>query len=154
MKKSFSYLIYSIIGIGIIGGLGWLIYAAPSASPKLTGQILSRSGIHWHSELAIFINGEKQKIPANVGLGIVHNPMHTHDETGAIHMEFSGLVAEGGLRIGEFFKALNKQFNKDCILEFCNGPGGNVKMSVNGEPNNDFENYSMKDGDKIEIRYE
>jgi len=27
-------------------------------------------------------------------------------------------------------------------------------MAVNGKENKDFENYQMRDGDKIEIRYE
>ena len=35
-----------------------------------------------------------------------------------------------------------------------NDQGGTVKMLVNGKENAEFENYLMKDGDKIEISYE
>ena len=32
--------------------------------------------------------------------------------------------------------------------------GSKVIMTVNGEENFEFENYQMRDGDKIELRYE
>ena len=32
--------------------------------------------------------------------------------------------------------------------------GTNVKMTVNGKENTEYENYAMQDKDKIELRYE
>src|SRR3989344_6010835 len=81
-------LIVIIIG-GNIGAFVWYLATRP---PIPEGEILSRSGLHWHPELAIFVNGEKQEIPANLGIGAVHNPMHTHDSSGVIHLEFQGVV--------------------------------------------------------------
>lgn len=111
-------------------------------------EVISRNGLHWHSTLLIYVKGEKMEIPANIGLGAVHNPIHTHVEdapAGIIHLEFSGLVRNSNTRLDEFFKAWNKT-----IRTFSE----NVTMTVNGEPSTAYENYYMKDGDVIELRYE
>jgi len=69
-------------------------------------------------------------------------------------MEFSGLCLEDDLRLGRFFEIWGKRFNKNCIFDKCSGPEGQLKMFVNGELNYEFENYMMKDGDKIEIIFD
>jgi hypothetical protein len=120
-------------------------------------QIVSENGLHWHPRLEIYINGEKQKIPPNVGLGAVHAPIHTHDEDakdGVIHMEMAGIVTRDETRLGNFFQTWGKKFSSTQIFDKKNGEGGKIKMIINGKENNEFENYMMKDGDKIEIRYE
>ena len=58
-----------------------------------------------------------------------------------------------GLKLGQFFKVWEKKFSSGCIFEFCNGEKGQVKMTVNGRENKDFENYVMRDKDKIVINY-
>ena len=120
-------------------------------------QIVSRVGLHWHPKLEVYINGEKQKIPANLGLGAVHLEMHTHVEDsadGVIHMEMSGVVTKEKTRLGNFFKIWGKEFSKDQLFDNKSGEDGTIKMLVNGQDNYDFENYLMRDNDKIEIRYE
>lgn len=117
-------------------------------------QLISSTGLHWHPQLEIYIKGEKQEIPADMGLGVMHSPIHTHDDLPIIHMEFSGKVTEGDTKIGNFFRVWGKNFNSDQLFDYKNSPEANVKMFVNGEENTEFENYKMKDGDKIEIRYE
>ena len=120
-------------------------------------QIVSRVGLHWHPKLDIYIKGERQEIPAGIGLGAVHQEMHTHKEDsqdGVLHMEMAGLVTSDETELGRFFKIWGKEFSRDQILEYKNGPEGKVTMLVNGKENNEFEKYQMKDKDKIEIRYE
>lgn len=134
-------LIVIIIG-GSIGVLVWYIASRP---PIPEGEILSRRGLHWHPELAIFVKGEKIEIPANLGIGAVHNPMHTHDSSGVIHLEFQGVVRKDDLKLGRFFEVWGKDF-----MELSSS----VKMTVNGEENAELQNYDMRDGDKIELRYE
>ena len=141
-------------GVVIAGGaLAGIIYLA-SDSAKSEETIIARAGIHWHPELTITIKGEKQEIPADIGIGTVHKPIHTHDNMGVLHLEFNGAVRKEDLRLGEFFEIWGKRFNKDCIFDFCNGEEGAVKFLVNGKENSEFENYVMHEGDKIEIRYE
>lgn len=120
-------------------------------------QIISRKGIHWHPKLTILIKGEKQEIPADFGLGAIHSPIHTHaadSKEGILHMEMSGLVTKDETKLSQWFQLWGKQFNSSCIFDKCNGSDGTVKMIVNGQENKEFENYLMKDGDRIEIKYE
>jgi len=128
----------------------WWSNSLSSSDPDL----ISKKGIHWHPEVEIYIKGEKQEIPEGLGLAGVHNPIHTHDDVPAIHMEFGGRVTNDNTRLGNFFDIWGETFNSEQIFEYVNGPEGSVSMTVNGEPNTEFEDYLMKDGDKIEIRYE
>ena len=109
--------------------------------------IISRNGIHWHPELSIYVKGEKQEIPANIGIGSIHQPIHTHDdsEKGILHMEFEGLVRKQETTFGQFLKNWGKDINSF---------GDIIKMTVNGVENNEHENYLMQDKDKIELFYE
>ena len=136
--------------------LVWTIAKQPPATEVSTAEnsIVSKTGIHYHPKLDIYIKGQLQTIPTDVGLGAVHLPIHTHDADNIIHLEFSKLVTLDNTRLEEFFKIWGKQFNSNCIFDNCNGPNGTVKMFVNGQPNNEFEKYPMKTDDKIEIRYE
>lgn len=109
-------------------------------------------GMHIHPHLTIFIKGEKQMIPSDIGVTpACMRPIHTHDETGALHLEFP---RKRDVKLGEFFQVWGKQFKSGTIFDKVNGPDGNVKMFVNGQENTEFENYMMKDGDNIEIRFE
>ncbi len=110
--------------------------------------VISHNGFHWHPELVIYVKGEKQEFPANIGLGAVHKPIHTHVEDakdGIVHLEFQGLVRKQDITLGQFFNSWGKDINSF---------GTSVKMTVNGQENTELENYHMQDKDKIELRYE
>lgn len=136
------------------GGVVWLARYSANLPKTPESEIIARSGIHWHPEISIYIKNQKQEIPANLGLGVVMQGVHTHDSSGVIHVEKQGLVKKEDAALGKFFKIWGKQFNSNCIFESCNSESGTIKMLVNGQENTEFENYSMKDKDKIEIRYE
>lgn len=141
--------------IVLVGGsIGSLVWYAASRPPVPEDEIISRRGIHWHPELTIAIKGQKQEILANLGLGAVHQPVHTHDSTGVLHLEIQGPVRKDDTKLGRFFKIWGKEFNSNCIFDSCNGAEGKVTMKVNGSENTEFDNYEMKDKDKIEIQYE
>ena len=145
-------LLWGIPTLLIAAGV-WTIARSPQTSNE-EDPLISRRGIHWHPNLEIWIKGERVTIPANIGLGAVHSDTHTHKENDQIHLEMSRPVRESDTRLGVFFDVWGKEFNSQCILDSCNGEDGTVKMFVNGEENTEFENYHMKDADKIEIRYE
>lgn len=145
-------IIIGIVAVLLVGGSLWS-RSLQSNDPNT----LSTSGLHWHPHLTIVVKGERVPIPSNIGVGPQHRgmptfepqmgmtAMHTHDETGIIHLEFPGRVRKQDLKLGNFFQIWGKDFN-----EF----GSSVTMTVNGKENAELENYEMKDGDKIEIRYE
>lgn len=153
IKKIAKTSIISALVIAPIVGLIWYVATRP---PTPETDIASKRGLHWHSQLSVSIKGQKQEVPANIGIGggRVMGSTHTHDTSGQIHLEKQGLVTKTDISLGQFFKAWGKQFNSNCILDSCNGPDGTVKLLVNGNENTEFENYSMKDKDKIEIKYE
>ncbi len=142
--KTMRWIAWSAFGVAIVGGLVWLVASQPK-TPE--GDIISRNGFHWHPELAIYVKGEKQEFPANIGIGAVHQPIHTHEDAkdGVVHLEFQGLVRKQDITLGQFFKSWGKD-----IQSF----GTNIKMTVNGAESTEYENYLMQDKDKIELRYE
>jgi len=148
----------SLLTLSILVGAVFLLSGnsnVKSSIPK--DQIVAENGIHWHPKLLISIQGKKQEIPANIGIGAVHQKIHTHPEDnkeGVVHMEMQGIVTKEDTKLGNFFKIWGKEFNSTQIFDKENGKEGKVVMLVNGKKNMEFENYHMRDGDIIEIRYE
>lgn len=138
----------------LVGGV-LLLSRGEKSVPE--GEVVSRNDLHWHPRLTVSIKGEKQEFTDSIGLGAVHQPMHTHSEDykdGVVHMEMQGVVTKDETKLGNFFRIWGKQFNSATLFDKTNGPDGTVKMLVNGKENNEFENYLMKDSDNIEIKYE
>lgn len=143
----------AISTIVIIGAGIFLLSRGQTSVPQ--SEILSQNGLHWHSKLRIFVKGKEQEIPANIGIaGNIHQPIHTHEKDNVIHLEFSGIVKKNDTKIGRFFTIWGKKFSATCIFDNCNETEGKVKMTVNSKESKEFENYRMRDGDNIEIRFE
>jgi|SRR3989344_5301979 len=123
-----------------------LILPAPKAIDPNDPNVVAINGLHIHPTLAIYVKGVKQVLPANLGIvGSSMTAVHTHEDLPIIHLEFSGIVRKKDVMLGEFFKSWGKDMRSF---------GANVKMTVNGEENAEYENYIMRDGDKIELRYD
>jgi hypothetical protein len=113
------------------------------------GEVISQTGVHWHPELEMIVKGNKVPIPSNIGLGGGEMKVHTHEDMPKIHYEYSaGPVTKDMSKLGVFFTTWGKTFNSAQLLD----AKGAVKMTVNGEENSDYDNYIVKDGDKIVIR--
>jgi hypothetical protein len=141
----------------LIGGVFFLSQERKPPESVPRSDIVAENGIHWHPKLAIYIKGKKYELEDGIGIGAVHQKIHTHSEDykeGVIHMEMSGLVTKEDTKLGNFFKIWGKPFSKTQILDKKNGEEGKVSMKINGKQNSEFENYHMRDGDMIEIRYE
>jgi hypothetical protein len=76
--------------------------------------VLSSNGIHWHPHLAIVIKGKEEIISKDVGLGAVHQPLHTHDTDGILHLEIPGIVRLNDTRLSRFFDIWGKIFTREC----------------------------------------
>lgn len=152
LSKKLINIVLVILVLG--GGVFGLARFLATRPPMPESEIISKTGIHRHAELTIKILDKYRDIPADIGIGITHLPVHTHKADGVIHMEFSGLVKENDIRLGRFFEIWKKEFNRDCIFDKCNGPEGQIKMLVNSELNSEFEDYIMQDEDNIEIIFE
>lgn len=138
--------IVSVCIVAVILSAGIFLQKSEKAGANGSDNLVSKSGLHWHSDIAIVVKGKNIEVPPNIGLEAGHNPVHTHDnEPNIIHMEFPGIVRQDDLMLGEFFRVWKKD-----IRSF----GTNIKMTVNGVENTEFEKYHMKDNDKIVLSYE
>lgn len=142
-KRYITWSVTTLVAVVLIGGL---IMAYRSRPQIPESDIISRKGIHTHPELAIYVKGIKQEMPASLGVKpSFMAPVHTHEPNGVIHLEFQGLVQKKDIMLGQFFKSWGRDINSF---------GTNMKMTVNGKENTDHGNYLMQDKDKIELRYE
>ncbi|MBI5077966.1 MAG: hypothetical protein HZB11_01180 [Candidatus Yonathbacteria bacterium] len=144
MDKKIGIIISSFI-VALIFLFGAFLQSTEKKTTVGGESFVSRAGLHWHTDLSIIVKGKPVVIPADIGIGRAHNPMHTHEEPGVIHMEFPALVYRDDLLLGKFFQVWGKD-----IRSF----GANMKMTVNGVENMEFENYEMKDKDKIVLTFE
>lgn len=104
---------------------------------------------HIHPELRIFIKGEEIKIPSNIGIKPnCMNAIHTHDDMPVIHVE-SPVVKD--FTLGDFFAVWDKSFNSMQILDFVATEEGQIRVTVNGQTSDSYENIILRDGDKIVI---
>ena len=178
MDSKIIWYVVALIAILVAGyfmgffGKQIVEYNGPAPPP---GYVIPQGPLHWHPWLKIIVKGQEQKIPDNIGITIGKTmdldigsdmgaaPIHTHD--GAedqnpnygrkLHMESLAPYKKPiSLTLGYFFDIWGKTFNDTCIFEYCNGPNEIVKMFVNDKPNTDFENYFMRDGDRILIVYD
>jgi len=149
-----TILIIGGVTFAILFGAVWWSQSLQASDPD----VVSRSGIHWHPQLAIYVKGVQQEIPANMGIGSQfagvrgYDPqmqmaaMHTHDDMPIIHLEFmSGPVHKEDATLGQFFKIWGKDMRSF---------GTDMRITVNGKDNTEYENYVMHDGDAIVLQYE
>lgn len=138
----------------LIGGVWLTNYLQTSDDPS----VLATRGMHEHPTLTIYVKGERVPIPEDIGIGPAYagrasygdggmamTAIHTHDDVPIIHLEFSGVVHKEDIMLGKFFDVWGHD-----MREF----GENMRMTVNGESNADYEKYIMRDGDKIELHYD
>ena len=137
-------IIVSVAIVALVIGLGVYLQSMDKGGVNEDTSIVSRTGLHWHPELVIMVKKVKQEIPANLGMSGAEMPIHTHDSTGVIHLEFGGFVKKSDITLGQFFKVWKKDMRSF---------GTNMKMTVNGIENTEFENYHMKDKDKIVLTF-
>lgn len=107
---------------------------------------------HIHPYLQIIVNGQQKEIPAEVGISnSCMNPLHTHDNTGKIHVESP---EKRDFTLADFFAVWKKTFTKDQILDYKADETHTIRQTINGIETKGFENTILHDGDQIIIYYE
>lgn len=152
-----------ILIVIVLGGAAWYFIApsilnpgpsttSPSTDPTLTTCINEASlAMHIHVQLSIIINGQPMQVPANVGIDATcTRPVHTHDDTGEIHIESP---ASYPFTLGDFFLVWGHPFDNTQVITYKVNSSHTLKMTVNGITNNQFQNYVFQDGDQIQITY-
>lgn len=107
---------------------------------------------HIHPNLTIMIDGVKRTIPTDVGIvdGCM-NALHTHDDTGKLHVESP---EKRDFTLADFFAVWKQPFDRTQILEYKADETHEIRLLVNGNLSEDFENLILRDLDKIMISYQ
>ena len=100
--------------------------------------------MHIHPKLKILVDGVEMKVPANIGIAPDGRMrvIHTHDETGVIHIE-SPRPAE--FTFGDFLKIWGKNLTSNCFDRYC----GKIRFTANGQEVADPHNYVLRDRDEL-----
>ena len=155
---NFKKLRNLLIIILVVGAIIWLFSITLKGSNACKTDSVTEINIgshqnlalHTHADLEIIINGVSKEIPTNIGIGPgFMRPIHTHDNSGEIHMEGPCIR---DFKLGEFFLVWGKRFDSSCILDSCIQNGA-IEMMVNGKENKEFDNYIMKYQDEISIKF-
>ena len=131
----------------------WDANAARSAArARALGLPAEGTTLHIHSDLQIFVHGNQETVPADIGItNTTIQSLHTHDASGAIHMESSKART---FTLGELFDVWGVRFTQSCLGAYCNGGGNTLQVFVNGqEETGDPTQIAMNDQDVIVVAY-
>lgn len=117
------------------------------------GTIGTKMVMHIHPQLSVKVNDQPIIVPENVGIDKAlwkdhsldkngmqgMSPLHTHDDTGTLHVESS---VNRGYTLGEFL---------DVWGGLDTGSGKILKVTVNDQPIADWRNHILKDKEQISL---
>jgi hypothetical protein len=138
------------------------LYNSSTDPDPISQDCLDHNGLarHDHAVLKIFINGNEESIPGNVGIltdicnedGEEMHAVHTHDSTGRLHIESNEDI---DIPIGVFFDIWGHHFDETGIFEYRVNSTHELIMTVGGQQINLYDDYLLVDtSDIIEIRYQ
>ena len=132
--------------IAIIVGIGAYAAMTPHALLPIARAIdgiqcnsMEQSAFHVHSHLDIIINGVYFLLPSQIGIpGNCFYWLHTHDESGKIHIEAPMLK---DFKLGQFFDIWNKKLSNDQIFNYVANANNPLNVYINGTKVPDGTNY-------------
>jgi hypothetical protein len=92
---------------------------------------------HYHAHVDILYHNGPATIPANTGIPSGGNCiywMHTHDESGIIHIEAPQGQGNRKFTLGDFFAIWGQPLSRSRVATITVGPGQQLKVWVNGTP--------------------
>jgi sulfur carrier protein ThiS len=140
---------------GIVAFAAFAGISYTSSHPHANGSNSNVEKLHIHPHLDVLVNGNPVTLPANIGIsqqlykdrslaqyGAMSGmaPLHTHDDSGTVHVE-STVVRN--YTLGEFLNIWGKDLG---------GGSKTVKVSVDGNPIPDYRNHILRDGEKISLQ--
>jgi hypothetical protein len=142
--------------IVITGGFIAYMYLAPKEygpHGKVTEECVAghdAASYHIHVSLRIFVDGSAVGIPAGIGTSPCMRPLHTHDASGKVHVEYRH---PSHFVLGEFFLVWGQPFDQNQVLHHQVGQGKSLSMKVDGSPGHGFEKTVLEDHQTIDIVY-
>jgi hypothetical protein len=107
-------------------------------------------GEHIHPKISVSVRGKSVPVPANMGLGAQHAPMHTHDPDGVMHVE-----GEPDPTLAEFMAVWGVRLTPRELGPYATNGRERVRMWVKEPDAKSFEEVSVRPGlplqDQMEI---
>lgn len=140
-----------------------IIFCQPENAPPEEQQCWFTTHIHVYPTVRVF--GKERPLPFEKGDLSKH---HTHSQENKIHwhklVEVDPVtkgVPEEEFKLGKVFDDMGIYFTQDGVFDHRvgeinpqTGQPAELKMLVNGEPNDQFREYGWKDKDRIDIIFE
>ena len=152
------FLFKIIIAIVVVLSAIWLVNLNSAKNEEANFDLMNEcvqhinASLHIHPGLEIIINGEKQEIPANIGVSPnCMRPVHTHDQTGIIHIEWK---TKRDFLLSDYFRVWGKTFNQNQIFDYQADENHEIVVTVNGQRSEEYERLIMRDHDQIVIIYQ
>lgn len=123
---------------------------------RLTALGLPAAGsdkFHIHALLNISVDGLPVAVPANIGVDAAHHlesTLHTHDQTGVIHMETPHPFA---YTLGDLFAVWGVRFAQGELGALRAHGDQQLHVYVNGRSVDDPANYVMRNRDNIAVGF-
>jgi len=108
---------------------------------------------HIHALLRIYVDGILSPVPKNIGIDEsrhIETSLHTHDETGIIHMESTN---PRRFLLGDFFAVWGVKLGPDRVGGLTGLGGDKLHFYLNGRPLHDPAAHQLHDEDVIVIGY-
>ena len=127
-------------------------YGLPVGDPTLTTCVSSSNVLlKLKVNLRIILNGTQIVIPAKIGVATACiRPLHTLDNSGDVYVDSPVYYA---YTLKDFFAVWGQVFTNDQIFTLHASTNHKITMTVNRQPNLDFENHVLTDGDQIVITF-
>ncbi len=130
-----------VVALGVVAvAIGIAIYLVSTAGSSDNGPLVDgvkcehgeKLGYHVHSWLAIFVEGQRVEVPANVGItSSCLFWLHTHNNTGIVHVE---APSQRDFSLGQFFAVWGKPLSSTALMDQSGDAAHQVKATVNGQP--------------------
>ena len=111
------------------------------------------ANVHAHPRLAIWANGQRVTVPADIGIDPRNDPgqmagLHTHDDSGTIHNE-----GQADATLGQFFVVWGVAFSKDRLGPYRAGQARIIQMWVDSKPSQAWGSLRLTDGQDIRVAF-
>jgi hypothetical protein len=134
----------AVLGVFLVVAIALVVlYRTSTSSGPNSGQPVAnvkcetseQLATHYHAHLDILYQGQPVKVPAQVGImPTCLYWLHTHDETGVIHIEAPKSESSRQFKLGDFFKVWGQPLSSTQVATIKVGSGEQVKAWVNGQP--------------------
>lgn len=114
----------------------WAPPADPSAAVAAAGLPMlgeEQLAVHYHAHLDVLVNGQKVPVPAGIGIDEARqkiSPLHTHDDTGVIHIESAKDVP---FTLGQLFAEWGQPLRAGQVGPVTVASGQQLRVYRNGQ---------------------